>query len=104
MLEVEAISRSVTNANATKRISIFLISVNNSTNTPPGKELINANIDRYFGRAKATAAANDVLLLHHDNDDDDGKVHAAFVCGNMKSTLLVQRGRRKDRIGQGRVG
>jgi len=31
-----------------KRISIFLIPVNNSTNKPEGKELLNANIDRYF--------------------------------------------------------
>lgn len=44
-----------------ERFSIFLISVNNSTNTLQGKELINANIYRYSERAKtASRQANEV--------------------------------------------
>lgn len=38
-----------------------------------------------------------------DDDDDVGKLHAAFVCGNMKSSLLVQKGT-ENGISADRVG
>lgn len=58
-----------------ERFSIFLISVNNSTNTLQGKELINANIYRYSERAKT---ADKLMKFLHDNNanadnDDSGK-------------------------------
>lgn len=79
-----------------ERFSIFLISVNNSTNTLQGKELINANIYRYSERAKT---ADKLMKFLHDNNnanadnDDSGKLHAESSLRNMKSTYWTKGGR-----------
>lgn len=73
-----------------ERFSIFLISVNNSTNTLRGKELINANIYRYFERAKT---ADKLMKFLHDNNanadnDDSGKLHAESSLSKHEKHLL----------------
>lgn len=79
-----------------ERFSIFLISVNNSTNTLQGKELINANIYRYSERAKT---ADKLMKFLHDNnanaDNDDSGRAARREFASKHEKHLLDKGRKE---------